>query len=125
MKFNGVWLAEDFYVYASEQIEFTIDIRPIIAQRVLEPVSCMIKSSCLHSRYPNSNAPLGTPLFYDDFVVFRNTILGREIYEQWKDGKNISLIIGERGIIPSLLHPDLVIRHVDPLEKPVIVWGVV
>ncbi len=121
---NGKWQQQDFYVVKSPKIEFLIDIRALIMQRIMEPICCVIKEESCHDTMPDCKAPLGSPLYSDDFIVFKDTILGRNLYTVWSNEGNITKVLADRSVIPCLM-PHIVLREVvDPQEMPKITWGI-
>jgi hypothetical protein len=123
VKVNGDREDHNLYVYQGPLVEVTVDIRLALNQKKEEDIMCIMKHESAHEEYSDCPAPLGYPLFCDDFIVFKNSLLGDEVYNEWLRDGHITMVLAKRKIMPCLLPYYFIKRHVDSEEQPKIKWG--
>ena len=105
------WNDEDFWVHLGKNIEIIIPISVLIEFRKLETIG---------SIFIGYNDIQANPVFFDNFVVFKNNEIGRHIYLRFQT-EDINYILREERIMPIQYPIGILREHIDVDEKPIII----
>ena len=113
----------DFYCYLNDEIELLFNPEQLIKYRERDQIGTMIEDVTIHNKYPDVDIPLGFPLFYNGFVVLKNTDKSQLILDTWKELEDISLVIYKLNLIPINYPSNIIKIHQKIDVKPNIIWG--
>jgi len=120
------WTDADFYIKLGEETEIIVNPTPFIEARFLYDIGLIRNTTPAHNLYDlpiDRKTPLGTFSFYDYFIVFKNTEIGRRIYDLYE--KDITMLVikedlkigQEIGLYPG----GIIKQHINIAEKPMLI----
>jgi hypothetical protein len=126
---GGDWTDADFYIKLGEETEIIVNPTPFIEARFLYDIGLIKNPTPAHNLYDlydlpiNKKTPLGTFSFFDYFIVFKNTEIGRRIYDLYT--KDITLLVINENLKLGQeigLYPEGMIKqHVNIAEMPMLI----
>ncbi len=116
-RFNNInaveeWGDAEYYFHLGDNMEISVNPFHILEFRLLETVGCVLVGFSDH---------LGTPIYSNDFISFKNNDVGKYIYNRFKSEGNITNILKEMNTMPFIYNHYFLVQHSDPSEKPTIV----
>jgi hypothetical protein len=121
---NGLeeWSDAEYYIWLGDNV--SLEQNPVIQieYRQNEAIGCLI-SGFARVIYPEFTGDFHIPAYTNDFIVFKDNKIGREIHAEFLENGDINLILWERRINPSLYLADMVKVHPSLDLQPPILWG--